>query len=283
MRLLKAGMGAKKTKGKWIGPYFGGLLTIGASFAAMWATGFFLSRASLPLPDCLRDAVPYLSSVAVGIAVLMILSAVMRGRMLPSGKRPAGGPGVSAAELLTLFFFLSAAGLIAALTSGDLDGSAVRSYRDMSGTDFAVTAVLGTAVYPFAEEALFRRGYLGVLIPPDGPSGTPPAAGVAAVLLQGVLFASVHPQGDRVFAFAAGVALGFGAVAGWRKDGVRFPFVCVLAHGLYNLSQYAAVALWRADAAPALSVMIFITGAAAVALGTVLVIRTRRGKNLPFL
>ena len=269
-----AGEGVKSVKEKWIGPYFGGLVAVGASFAAMWAAGSLLSRVSYPLPRCLADSAPYLLSVAAGIAVLMIFSAILRGRMIPRAERPSGRPFMPFAVFLTLFLFLSAAGLISSLMSGD--ASVAEIYKTMNDGDFAVTALLGTVVYPLAEEALFRRGYLGIL----AGDGAPAAADGAAVAIQSVLFASVHPAGSRVFAFAAGAALGIGALASMRRSGLRFPWICAAAHGAYNMSVYAALALWRRNGVSPLNLAAYFTGVAALALGVVILIRAKRGKKL---
>ena len=260
-------------KGKWVGPFFGGLVAIAASFAALWAVGSLLSRVGLPLPACLRDAVPYLLSVAAGIAVLMIFCAVMRGRIHPEKERPKGRLRFSPTVFFALFLFLSAAGIIASLVSGHPDGNG--AYGSMSDTEFTVAAVIGTVVYPLAEEALFRRGYLGALASASAPAG----ANAAAVLIQGALFASVHPASGRLFAFAAGTALGLAALEGWRDGGVRYPLVCAAAHGAYNLSQYVSLALWRGGIATAQDVAACITGVSAVALGLVLAVRAGRSKS----
>ena len=260
-------------KGKWVGPFFGGLVAIASSFAAMWTVGFLLSRASLQLPDCVRDAVPYLLSVAAGIATLMVLSAVMRGRMLPRTGRPEGRPRFFPAVFFALLFFLSAAGLIATLASDNPEVNA--AYRHMSNTDFAVAAVIGTVVYPLAEEALFRRGYLGVLMSADAPAGV----NAAAVLIQSALFASVHPASSRLFAFASGIALGFAALEGWKNGGARYPFTCAAAHGAYNLSLYVSLALWRGGITSHVNSEACVAGVSAIALGIVLAVRAGRGKN----
>ena len=271
-----AGEGVKSVKGRWIGPYFCGLVAVGASFAALWASGRLLSCVAFPLPRCLADAAHYLPAVAAGGAVLAVISLVTRGRTYPRAERPSRRVYMPFAVFLSLFLFLSAAGLVSSLLSGDPDGTEI--YKSMSDGDFAVTAILGTVVYPLAEEALFRYGYQGILT----GDGVPAAATAAAVLLQSALFASVHPAGSRVFAFAAGAALGVCAMASRKMGDVRFPWVCAAAHGAYNLSGYAALAFLRWRDVPPLCLTPYFTGVAAVALGIVVLVRARRGKKVFF-
>ena len=94
-------------------------------------------------------------------------------------------------------------------------------------------AAAGVLLVPAMEEYLFRRGYLKTLLKGGFPLYVP-------IILQAVLFASLHKGVGIPVAFICGIILGMTYV----KTDERHSFIAVYAsHAIYNGVLYAVLAL----------------------------------------
>ena len=130
--------------------------------------------------------------------------------------------------LVALFLLLSVNFVIGAFSSGT---------EPLSGAKLVISAAAGVLIKPFAEELIFRRIYLEILI----RRGNLPVW--AAVALQALLFAAIHRGTGALFALFAGLVLGCLYEKTAMRYGKRRGFYASLAvHAAYNFILYAAMA-----------------------------------------
>ncbi len=160
-------------------------------------------------------------------------------------------------------FLLLAVNVLISLSG--LGGADVPSY---SAREFIIRAILGCTVYPIMEETFFRGVFLGALRERDDP----PVLRIAAVLITAVAFAAVHPWDGFPFNLAAGVILAVPAPYGLTAEKkTLIPVGPIVAHALYNLALYAALALTVTGFEPVISLSVF-AGIAAISAGIMMLV-----------
>ena len=130
--------------------------------------------------------------------------------------------------LFALFLLLSVNFVIGAFSPGT---------EPLSGAKLVLSAAVGVLIKPIAEELIFRRTYLEILL----RRGNLPAW--AAVAVQALLFAAIHRGAGALFALFAGLVLGCLYEKTAKGHGKRRGFYASLAvHAAYNFILYAAMA-----------------------------------------
>ena len=130
--------------------------------------------------------------------------------------------------LFALFLLLSVNFVIGAFSPGT---------EPLSGAKLVISAAAGVLIKPFAEELIFRRIYLEILL----RRGNLPAW--AAVAVQALLFAAIHRGAGALFALFAGLVLGCLYEKTAKGHGARRGFYSSVAvHAAYNFILYAAMA-----------------------------------------
>lgn len=130
--------------------------------------------------------------------------------------------------LIALFLLLSVNFVIGAFSPGT---------EPLSGAKLVLSAAVGVLIKPIAEELIFRRIYLEILI----RRGNLPVW--AAVAVQALLFAAIHRGAGALFALFAGLVLGCLYEKTAKGHGARRGFYSSVAvHAAYNFILYAAMA-----------------------------------------
>ena len=130
--------------------------------------------------------------------------------------------------LFALFLLLSVNFVIGAFSPGT---------EPLSGAKLVLSAAVGVLIKPIAEELIFRRTYLEILL----RRGNLPAW--AAVAVQALLFAAIHRGAGALFALFAGLVLGCLYEKTAKGHGARRGFYSSVAvHAAYNFILYAAMA-----------------------------------------
>lgn len=130
--------------------------------------------------------------------------------------------------LIALFLLLSVNFVIGAFSPGT---------EPLSGAKLVLSAAVGVLIKPIAEELIFRRTYLEILL----RRGNLPAW--AAVAVQALLFAAIHRGAGALFALFAGLVLGCLYEKTAKGHGARRGFYSSVAvHAAYNFILYAAMA-----------------------------------------
>ena len=130
--------------------------------------------------------------------------------------------------LFALFLLLSVNFVIGAFSLGT---------EPLSGAKLVLSAAVGVLIKPIAEELIFRRTYLEILL----RRGNLPVW--AAVAVQALLFAAIHRGVGALFALFAGLVLGCLYEKTAKGHGARRGFYSSVAvHAAYNFILYAAMA-----------------------------------------
>lgn len=130
--------------------------------------------------------------------------------------------------LIALFLLLSVNFVIGAFSPGT---------EPLSGAKLVLSAAVGVLIKPIAEELIFRRIYLEILL----RRGNLPAW--AAVAVQALLFAAIHRGAGALFALFAGLVLGCLYEKTAKGHGARRGFYSSVAvHAAYNFILYAVMA-----------------------------------------
>lgn len=130
--------------------------------------------------------------------------------------------------LIALFLLLSVNFVIGAFSPGT---------EPLSGAKLILSAAVGVLIKPIAEELIFRRTYLEILL----RRGNLPVW--AAVAVQALLFAAIHRGAGALFALFAGLVLGCLYEKTAKGHGARRGFYSSVAvHAAYNFILYAAMA-----------------------------------------
>lgn len=130
--------------------------------------------------------------------------------------------------LIALFLLLSVNFVIGAFSLGT---------EPLSGAKLVLSAAVGVLIKPIAEELIFRRTYLEILL----RRGNLPVW--AAVAVQALLFAAIHRGVGALFALFAGLVLGCLYEKTAKGHGARRGFYSSVAvHAAYNFILYAAMA-----------------------------------------